>query len=781
MKKHIPTCAVVSFFAVITVAFFAPALFTQTTHLPIGTDFVNFNYPHDLFAARALQQGELPLWNPYLSGGQPLAADPNIGFWYPLRLLLLVTAFSYQTFTWLLIFHYFLAGVLSYALARDLGAGRWGSLVAGVGFMFSGFLIAQMDHINIVFSSTWMPLIFLLFRRAVLRQQLVYALAGGLAWALAVLGGHQQFALFTGYWCGLWLVAYRLHRRGRGVLRAGASYAVMALVAVAGAAVQILPTLEFMQFTSRAALSVVGASEYIMPPVGWLLLALPHYFGQNHIESLPFWPKNLVFINEFYAYVGIVILFMAFLGSYVWKSWEKRFLVLMVVLGFVLTLGAVTPVYQLAFQIVPGMQFVRVPGRFVFWVDTSLVLLSAFGVDWLLAHLADRDHPLWPDVRKLLGLATVAGLILLLASPFLPAFQVVGHPLAAAITRYRQVDAAMVFALLLGLWLLVWAARRWARLRAWAPFLLVGLVVVDLFRAQQPRHLSTYDMLVHYNHPAIIQLWHDDAGFFRVDNTAAAAAGSKDEFAPEPRWNVLTGFVHGVPQAFGLPWNPFDLQRFRDYHTAVSPGSPFYDFLGVKYLVANPEESLPDKWTPLPVADPTLAVYENSQVLPRAFMVFNAVIEPDAEQALRLIQEARFDPATAVLLEEGEPFAGLAGNAQVAITGMSNNSLDLLVTSEQPGYLVVSDTYYPGWRVWVNGAQGELRRANYTFRAVPLAAGTSAVRFGYESTAVTWGTAVTLLTWLGVGLAVLWWAYGRYPTAAKTNNRSLSSAKGDSS
>lgn len=758
-RKYAPSFAVVAFFALLTVAFFAPVLFTSTTHLPIGTDLVNFNYPHDLFAARSLKQGELPLWNPYLSGGQPLAADPNIGFWYPLRLLLLLTAFSYQTMTGLLIFHYFVAGLFTYALARDLGAGRWGSVVAGIGFMFSGFLIAQMDHINIIFSSTWMPLIFLFFRRSILRQKISYALAGGLFWSLSVLGGHQQFALFTGYWCGLWLVAYLIHTRGRGLLRAAASYGLMAVVAVLAAAVQIFPTLEFMQLTNRATLSVVGASEYIMPPVGWLLLFLPHYFGQNHVESLPFWPRNLVFINEFYAYIGVISLFMAFLGSYVWKSWEKRFLVFMVVLGFVLTLGAVTPVYQLAYQLVPGMQFVRVPGRFVFWVDTALVLLSAFGVDWLLTHLADRDNPLWRDVIKLLGLATIGGLIVLLVFPFLPGSQVdPAHPFAAAIRQYRQTDAMMMFFMLFGLWLFIILARRWDWLHAWMPFLLVGLLIVDLFRAQQPRHLTTYNYLVHYEHPSIRQLWGNDASLFRVDNTAVAASGSKDEFASEPRWNVLAGFVYGFSQAFGLPWNPFDLQRFSDYRKAVNMDSPFYDFLGVKYLVADSEEQLPARWVRLPITDAALTVYENSQVMPRAYMVFASLVEPQPKRALQLIRDDSFDPAEVVLLEEGVPFIGQVGNAQVEITGMTNNTLELLVESDRTGFLVVSDTHYPGWRVWVNGEEGELLRANYTFRAVRLAAGTSLIRFVYEPRVVAWGTAVTLLTWLAVGAGIFWLA-----------------------
>ena len=159
-----PTTKVTAFFAAVTLVFFAPVLFTNSFYLPNGTDFVNFNYPNDLFAARSLQAGDFPLWNPYVAAGQPYAADPNIGFFYPFRLLLTATHFNYKMMVYLLIFHYFLAGIFTYALARELDASRPGSLVAGVGFMFSGFLIGQMDHINIVMSSIWLPLIFLLFR-----------------------------------------------------------------------------------------------------------------------------------------------------------------------------------------------------------------------------------------------------------------------------------------------------------------------------------------------------------------------------------------------------------------------------------------------------------------------------------------------------------------------------------------------------------------------------------------------------------------------------------------
>ena len=759
-KKYVVTnLGIVILFALLTLAFFAPTLFATEVQLPIGSDFVNFNYPNDLFAARSLKQGEIPLWNPYIAAGQPFAADPNIGFFYPLRLLLFLTTFNYRTMTYLVIFHYFLAGTFAYALARDLGAGRWGSIVAGVGFMFSGLLVGQMDHINIVISSSWMPLVFLLFRRSVLRKKLTYAMVAGLSLSLSVLGGHQQFALLIGYWCSLWLVMFLIQARGRGFLPSVTLYSCMIFVALGAAAVQILPTIEFFQLTQRAVLSVNEAGLYSMPPLGWLLLIFPHYLGQTHTEAAFFW-EFLVFVNEFYAYVGIVVLFGALIGSYVWKSWEKRFLVAMLILGFLLTAGSATPIYTLAYEMVPGMQWVRVPSRFVFWVDTSLVLLSAFGVDWMVSNLHDRSQRIWREMIQLLGLGSLVGLAFGLLYLVLPVLQVpTSHPFATEINRYRLADALVLAGIMAGLMLAIKLTNHRPRLRNWLPILLLVFLLFDLFRAQQPRHFTTTDMTIHFEHPEILQAWRNDPGFFRVDFTNEAYRGSTYEFTQESRWNVLTGFVHSFAQVTGLPWNPFDLQRFSDYRDVVSLDSPFYDFLSAKYLVSDRGEVLSDKWVKLPVAANTLNLYENSQSMPRAFMVFEALVEPDPEKALTLIREAAFDPATTVLLEKGEPFAGPVGSAHIEIVNMTNNTLALTVQNDQPGYLVISDTDYPGWRVTVNGKQAEIMLANYAFRAVYLRAGRSTVLFEFQSMSVARGMVITLTTWLviGLGMPIAYW------------------------
>ncbi|MBE9471546.1 MAG: YfhO family protein [Chloroflexi bacterium] len=73
---------------------------------------------------------------------------------------------------------------------------------------------------------------------------------------------------------------------------------------------------------------------------------------------------------------------------------------------------------------------------------------------------------------------------------------------------------------------------------------------------------------------------------------------------------------------------------------------------------------------------------------------------------------------------------------------------------DTPGYLVLTDTWYPGWQATVDGKPAEVLQANYAFRAVYLAAGEHTVEMVYHPTSVLVGEAVSLttLTLLVVGL-----------------------------
>ncbi len=746
-----PMVGIISLFAFITLVFFAPVLFTNKYHLPNGSDFVNFNYPNDVFAARSLQAGEIPLWNPFVSGGQPYAADPNIGFFYPFRLLLTLTRFDYQRMVYLLIGHYFLAGLFTYGLARDLGASRAGSIVAGIGFMFSGFLIGQMDHINIIMSSIWLPITFLLFRRAILREEKKYAFMAGLTLSLSVLGGHQQFSLFTGYWCGFWLLIHMIQERGRSLISKAKSFGIMLIVAFGAAAIQIIPTVEFFQFTQRSALDIAQASAFSMPPIAWLLLLFPHYFGHTHRQGGLFWNT---FPNEFYVYVGVIILFGAILGSYTWKSREKPFLISIVLLSFFLAVGDITPIYRILYYLLPGMKFVRVPGRFVLWVNLGLVLLAAFGVDWILHQMGKAERRLSRDTIFLSVLGVLTGISFYLIYPMLRPFQ---YP--PEIEQYRLADSLVLSALFVGLTVLLCLQRYRPGIYPWRHVFLISLVILDLFIAQWPRHFTSQNTLQTFEHPEIVQYLNDNHDLQRISFTNEAFETEK--------WGPLSGLLYGFYQHRGLPWNPFNLYSFDNFNEAAGYEGPFYNFLGVKYLVAAQDENIPEQWQQQ-LSSGELSVFENIQVMPRAFMVYQSNVEPDRQIILTMIEKNQFEPLTVVLLENGEPFLSQIGTSQVNITSMTSNTMTVDIMSDQPGYLVVSDIFYPGWIVLVDGKEQEIQRANYAFRAIFVPSGQSTVHFEFKPASIIWGLSITLLTWFIIIISGIFYIKKKVPSFSCT-------------
>jgi hypothetical protein len=158
-----------------------------------------------------------------------------------------------------------------------------------------------------------------------------------------------------------------------------------------------------------------------------------------------------------------------------------------------------------------------------------------------------------------------------------------------------------------------------------------------------------------------------------------------------------------------------------------------------------------------------IKLYENTDVLPRLFVISDAQFVPDTwlgtEQALTIMREPNFNPRNSVILSgEGEATSASSTQATAVITSDTPTRLEMTVQTDAPAYLVVSDAYFPGWKGTVNGEAVSLYRANVMFRAVPVPAGESIVVLEYAPDWLGWvfgagGAAwVGLTIWLGFGL-----------------------------
>ncbi len=149
--------------------------------------------------------------------------------------------------------------------------------------------------------------------------------------------------------------------------------------------------------------------------------------------------------------------------------------------------------------------------------------------------------------------------------------------------------------------------------------------------------------------------------------------------------------------------------------------------------------------------DPKLhcRIYENKDALPPAYVAYNTVCAHDGAQALKLITQC--DLKKCVVLEPDSKIptsSYLSNNTSITAANVLRPDVNTVIASfntSLPGYLVLTDTYYPGWHAYVDGQKSKILRANYLFRAVAVPAGNHTVEFKFEPASF----------WAGVVLFIL--------------------------
>ena len=188
--------------------------------------------------------------------------------------------------------------------------------------------------------------------------------------------------------------------------------------------------------------------------------------------------------------------------------------------------------------------------------------------------------------------------------------------------------------------------------------------------------------------------------------------------------------------------------------TLKSPSSPLIDLLNAKYVV-TPNEKMPKKYELLGRSK-EVNLYLNTKATPRAFLVKEAVWVKDESRLLEKLSSDDFNPEREVFLfggsrpQEIPPSKRAAGKNEVVITQYGDNEVHMQAWVSDRPWLFFSDTYYPGWKAFVDKKPVEIHKANYAFKAVHLTPGSHEVLWRYDPPLFKLGLAVTVLTCLGL-------------------------------
>jgi len=152
-------------------------------------------------------------------------------------------------------------------------------------------------------------------------------------------------------------------------------------------------------------------------------------------------------------------------------------------------------------------------------------------------------------------------------------------------------------------------------------------------------------------------------------------------------------------------------------------------------------------------------IYRNNTVMPRAYIVHRAEKIFQREKIFRRLKERRFNFRKSIVIEKDLPEKMLSCNnspvsdhSSVKIVDYRPNRVELEATMENDGFLVLSDTYYPGWKAYVNDKQVEIYPTNYMLRSLYLTQGKHQIIFVYSPLSLKIGLGINLLALLGIAV-----------------------------
>jgi hypothetical protein len=739
-------------------------------------DVANFHLPLRL-TFRNLAAFGLPVWNPFLSGGQPILSNPSYGAFYPPSWLVFAVPPHYAL-SLMTILHAGLAFAGAWFLARRLGCGRGAAALAAVGFSGCGAFLSLLSALNLLWSLAWFPwplawAVEALHAAPGERWWRPALLAGG-ALGLQLLNGEPAMVVIS----GLALLALaaaaalRSWRRPAVALRILVPFAF----ALALAAAQLVPTLARLADSPRKNLPAGQAMLWSLPPQRLIEIVFPRFFGdptQEVGERFFGWQLNDLhhpYLESLYPGLLLAVLGVsALLGGGIPHrgAWA-----LAAGSGVFLALGRHNPVYAAARRAVPVLAVLRFPEKFAALTVLALVVAGFLGWQRLLAERR-AGRPQAADLPLALALVVLGVAVTL-----------------AALLRVAPGAAEWLIASQ-GMITLRAAGRvagvEYLRAEGWAAVVTAGLVAALLGLCRWRRPSNRLLSLLAVALPAA-DLWHYGQGllrtlpasFYQTPPPLAASLlpvhdrlfieesfkGGLVALPPggDPRTIVHQVYVSRLSPYAGLLWQiPYVFNR--DFELMLTGwGSKaadilkseqqnpeaFYRYLGVwnagTLLLARASPDQPA--AAAGIETQSMRKTRNVFVLPRFRFVPRVTFHPSQAAALAAARAAGWDVGREEQsVAPGRPPQTLVYRRPPRRVALADEGgrIRLDYQAEAGAFFVAAMTFDPGWHARVDGVPVAVHPTAACQAGVQLPPGAHRLELQYRDPAVPLGVAVSLV------------------------------------
>ncbi|CAG0934592.1 hypothetical protein TFLX_03566 [Thermoflexales bacterium] len=684
------------------------------------------------FGLSELQQGRWPLWMPCIDSGYPYFADPQAASFYPPALINYAghliggaSEFSLEALQLEAALHVLLAALLTYLFLCGVVRSRVAALIGSLVFAFGGYLTGYpMLQLAILESAAWLPLAMWAARRLAVRNDGRSIALLALPLTLSLLAGHPQTFMFSAY-ATTFYTLYRAWREGQRwrttLIGLGGALGLTLLLS----AVQLLPSLEFMRFSTRTEMSYELAGTGF-PPSDIVQLIVSGVI--SHFNAL---------------YVGILPLVLVIMALGAWAVREKRrrteivFWLAVALLALLISFGNGLPLFDGLYWFAPGYRLFRDQERHAVLFSWAMAVLTAYGAAVLL-HSLSRLMRTWLQHTACWLLALLIGLSSLLM--FLVYLSSLGVDRAWA---DRLALTSIGLAVTIGL--ITLRARDLIRPRLLAAVLVV-IVVLDVAAANRAVNwVKPYDPFPPLPSLEVIR---DDArniGLFRLHN--------------EQRLPGHAACVNGLNEVGGI--TPIHVGAYQGFIKQV-PREVRWRLLNVRYVVTW--RSVLDGHLGQPIAATLLDqqgegkdaiyTYRLAEEHPRAWIMHEVQVQSDRAAIYTALAAPDFNPRRVAYVQTPIEVAENQAIEPVSVTRFDPDRVELSVEVVTAGLLVLSEVNYPGWIARVNGVEAPVVEVNGALRGVALPTGRLFIEMFFQPRSLILGLLISSAGW-GVWLVLL--------------------------
>lgn len=698
----------------------------------IADDAIRQQYPWKVFASREWMKGNVPLWNPYAFSGYPQAANLQTGAFYPFNIFF-VFLDPKIAWTFLLMLGQILSALFMYLFLKSQKLSSVSAVFGSLIFLGMTFELLWFEQMIISHTTLWLPLV-LLSTQKIYEKKYKWIIIGALSLSLSLLAGYAQTTLFV-YIISSFFYIYKLvfSKNRISFLIIGLSLFFFSLLI---SSIQLIPTLEIYFSSAREGLSSQELfGKFLATPRHLLTLFSSDFFGNPATEN--FWGDQYQDFNLFFGLISLCIALTGIINIIKNKldfSLGKWFLILALT---ALLFSFSTPLSYLPLKLNIPILSTGVPARFIFIFQFSFCIVCAISLDKILK--IDRKKL---NLSPVLFMSIITLLLLLVL--FIYSKQTTNIVLAKNLNiavRNLTFSLFLLFFGLIGLFFIKINKTLWG-----LSLILIFTGIEFLYLANKYLPFSKKDYLFP-EHPLFTFL-QEKKDINRFWGGGISYVGTNIPtyyrlYYPEgydslyiKRYGELINADKNGQKPQKIPRSDVNISDSALYKDKI------LDLLGVKYILDKTDipkwkfEPEPWKFPPerykLIWQNGKFKVYENLKAFPRIYFAEKLIYRNNDYDILQEIYLKKHSSLFAITEESLPKNVIPAKNGVISLTKYSSREINITTKNNDNNFLVISDTYFPGWKAYLDGKEIKIYRTNYAFRGIIVPKGKHLVSFIYN-------------------------------------------------